>query len=166
MVSCWFHYVLEFFTFTKYQFKTSKCSLNICQKKVLVWFRTGCTVLFPCPAVDVLRPMYCCLCLQAEGGKRAGAVATVLAAVDLARVRQPVHVEGGQADEEAVEVGSKQQGAAGMAAGQRYRAGRTTTRVQADQMLTTAQELRREPTLPPPQVREAKPKERQDYQEI
>lgn len=111
--------------------------------------------------------MYCCLCLQAEGGKRAGAVATVLAAVDLARVRQPVHVEGGRTEEEeAVEVGLRQQGAAAMVADQQYRAGRTTTRVQADQMHTTAQELRREPTLPPPQVREAKPKEQQNYQEI
>lgn len=45
-----------------------------------------------------------CLCLQAEGGKRAGAVATVVAAVDLARVRLPVHAEGGVAEEEEVEV--------------------------------------------------------------
>lgn len=48
--------------------------------------------------------MFRCLCLQAEGGKRAGAVATVVAAVDLARVRLPVHAEGGVAEEEEVEV--------------------------------------------------------------
>lgn len=35
----------------------------------------------------------CWLCLQAGGGHRAGAVATVVAAVDLARVRQPLQVE-------------------------------------------------------------------------
>lgn len=111
------------------------------------------------------RPMCCCLCPQAEGGKRAGAVATVLAAVDLARVRQPVHVEGGRAEEEeTVEVGFRQQSAAGMAADQQYQASRTTSRVQAEQMLSTAQEQRREPTLPRPQVREAE--EQQNYQEI
>ncbi|CAB1414348.1 unnamed protein product [Pleuronectes platessa] len=61
---------------------------------------------------------------EAEGGKKAGAVATVVAAVDLARVRQPVHGEGGQAEEEeeeeekeekeeeAVEVKTKQQAVA------------------------------------------------------
>ncbi len=54
------------------------------------------------PAMDVLRSMCCFLCLQAEGGIKAGAVATVVAAVDLARVRQPVHAEGGRAEEEEV----------------------------------------------------------------
>lgn len=47
--------------------------------------------------------MCCTFCLQAEGGKKAEAVATVVAAVDLARVRQPAHAEGGGAEEEAVE---------------------------------------------------------------
>lgn len=52
----------------------------------------------------VLRSLCCLLCLQAEGGIKAEAVATVVAAVDLARVRQPVHAEGDRAeDEEAVE---------------------------------------------------------------
>lgn len=98
--------------------------------------------------------MCCWLCLQAEGGKRAGAVATVMAAVDLARVRQPVHVEGGRGEEEkaeAVEAELRQQAAA-VAADQQYQAGWTTTRVQAGQMLTTAQEFTPEPTLPLPQV--------------
>lgn len=99
--------------------------------------------------------MCCWLCLQAEGGKRAGAVATVVAAVDLARVRQPVHVEGGRAEEEeeAVEAELRQQAAATMAADQQYRAGWTATRAQAGQMLTTAQEFTPPPTLPLPQVR-------------
>lgn len=102
--------------------------------------------------------MCCWLCLQAEGGKRAGAVATVMAAVDLARVRQPVHVEGGRAEEDkAVEAELRQQAAAtaaaaAVAADQQYRAGWTTTRVQAGQMLTTAQEFTPAPTLPLPQV--------------
>lgn len=43
------------------------------------------------------------LCLQAEGGKRAGAVATVVAAVDLARVRLPL------ADEEEAAEGEVRQ---------------------------------------------------------
>ncbi|KAK2840469.1 hypothetical protein Q5P01_014209 [Channa striata] len=47
---------------------------------------------------------------EGEGGKKAGAVATVVAAVDLARVRQPVHAEGSRADEEeAAEVEIRQQ---------------------------------------------------------
>lgn len=49
------------------------------------------------------------LCFQAEGGKKAEAVATVVAAVDLARVRLPVHEEGGLADEEE-ELEIRQQG--------------------------------------------------------
>lgn len=95
-------------------------------------------------------------------------MATVLAAVDLARVRQPICVEGGQVEaEEAVEVGLRQQAAATMAADQQYRGGWTTTRVQAGQMLTTAQELRPEPALPLPQVRQASSaKKLQNYQEI
>lgn len=105
------------------------------------------SILLFCPAMDVLRSMCCWLCLQAEGGKRAGAVATVMAAVDLARVRLPVHVEGGRAEEEeAVE-------AAAMTADQQYRASRTTTRVQAGQMIPTAQEFTAESTLLLPQVR-------------
>ncbi|TMS06108.1 Titin [Larimichthys crocea] len=100
---------------------------------------------------------------EAGGGKRAGAKATVMAAVDLARVRQPVHVEGERAEEEeeaeAVEAELRQQevaaaaaaAAAAIAAGQQYQAGwTTTTRAQAGQMLTTAQEFRPEPTPPPP----------------
>lgn len=60
--------------------------------------------------MDVLRSMCCLLCLQGEGGKKAEAVATVVAAVDLARVRKPVHAEGGQAEEqEAIEVEMRQQ---------------------------------------------------------
>ncbi|XP_049450272.1 titin-like [Epinephelus fuscoguttatus] len=95
---------------------------------------------------------------EAEGGKRAGAVATVMAAVDLARVRQPVHVKGDPAEEEeaeAVEAELRQEAAAAaaaLAADQQYQASRTTTRVQTGQMLTTAQEFTPEPTLPPPQI--------------
>ena len=61
--------------------------------------------------MDDLRSKCYFLCLQAEGGKKAGAVATVMAAVDLARVRLPVHGEGGVAEEEeALEVEIKQRG--------------------------------------------------------
>lgn len=61
--------------------------------------------------MDDLRSKSSSLCLQAEGGKKAEAVATVMAAVDLARVRLPVHGEGGVAEEEeALEVEIKQQG--------------------------------------------------------
>lgn len=92
------------------------------------------------------------LCLQAEGGKRAGAVATVVAAVDLARVRQPALVEGGRAEEdEAVEVDLRQQAAA-MAADQSYQAALTSTRVQSGHMLFTAQEFTREAAVLQPQV--------------
>lgn len=93
--------------------------------------------------MDVLSSMCCWFCLQAEGGKRAGAVATVVAAVDLARVRGPVHVEGGRAEErevEAVETELRQQAEA-MVSDQQYRAGWTSTRMQAGQMSVTAQEF-------------------------
>ena len=50
------------------------------------------------------------LCLQ-EGGKKAEAVATVVAALDLARVRQPAHVEGRvKEEEETLEAEIRQQG--------------------------------------------------------
>nr|XP_046259560.1 titin-like isoform X2 [Scatophagus argus] len=87
---------------------------------------------------------------EAVGEKRAGAVATVVAAVDLARVRQPVHVKGGGADEEkaeAVETELRQQAVAAMAVDQQYRAERTTAGTQSGQMLTAAQEFT-ESTLP------------------
>lgn len=103
--------------------------------------------------------MCCWLCLQAEGGKRAGAVATVVAALDLARVRQPVHVDGGQAEEKeanTVEAELRQQATtAAMAVDQQYRASRTTARAQAGQMLTTAQTVTPASTLPLPQVSQA-----------
>lgn len=52
-----------------------------------------------------LRSLCCSLFLQAEGEKKAEAVATVVAAVDLARVRKPVLKEGDRAEEdEAVDV--------------------------------------------------------------
>lgn len=54
------------------------------------WGLTGC--------VTSLRLLYCLLCLQAVTEKKADAVATVVAAVDLARVRQPVP-EGSWAEE-------------------------------------------------------------------
>lgn len=122
--------------------------------------------------MDVLRSMCCWLCLQAEGGKRAGAVATVVSAVDLARVRQPVHVEGGRAEEEdadAVEAELRQQAAAAatatatavMAVDQQYRASRT--RVQAGRVLTTAQ-VTPESTLPLPQVSQASTAKPLNYQ--
>lgn len=46
------------------------------------------------------------MCLQAEGGKKAGAVATVVAAVDLARVRLPLAED---EEEEAAEGEIRQQ---------------------------------------------------------
>lgn len=54
--------------------------------------------------MDELRSMCCLLCLQGEGGLKAEAVATVMAAVDLARVRQPVHVEASGHEEEPVDL--------------------------------------------------------------
>lgn len=82
-------------------------------------------------------------------------MAKVVAAVDLARVRQPVHGEGGRAEEEveAVEVELRQQ------ADKQYGDSWTTGRAQAGQMLTTAQEFTLEPTLLLPQVREASSKQ-------
>ncbi|MEQ2219931.1 hypothetical protein ILYODFUR_000155 [Ilyodon furcidens] len=78
---------------------------------------------------------------EAEGGIKAGAVAKVVAAVDLARIRQPVHVEGGRVEEvEAVEAEMRQQTVA-MAADQQYQIGWMSTRMQAGQMLTAAQEF-------------------------
>lgn len=57
--------------------------------------------------------MCCLLCLQGEGGKKSEAVATVVAAVDLARVRKSLHAEDDQAgDQEAMEVEMRQQTAA------------------------------------------------------
>lgn len=53
-----------------------------------------------------LLPQISSLCLQAEGGKKAGAVATVVAAVDLARVRLPLADDD---EEEAAEGGIGQQ---------------------------------------------------------
>ena len=50
----------------------------------------------------MLYPTSCLFCLQGEGVGRVGALATVMAAVDLARVRQPVHVEQSGAEEEPV----------------------------------------------------------------
>lgn len=51
------------------------------------------------------------MCLQAEGGKKAEAVATVVAALDLARVRQPAHAEGRvKEEEETLEAEIRQQG--------------------------------------------------------
>lgn len=86
---------------------------------------------------------FCWFCLQAGGGERAGAVAKVVAAVDVARTREPVHVEGGRIEEqkvEAVEVGLRQQAAATVDDHQ-YRTGWTPSRMQAGQMLSAAQEF-------------------------
>ena len=99
----------------------------------------SCLSLYLRPVVDVLRSMCCSLCLQAVGGQRAGAVATVMAAVDLARVRQPVQAEGGGAEEAEL----RQQ----VAADQQYGGGWTTR----EQMLTA--QFTPEPALPLPQVR-------------
>lgn len=105
--------------------------------------------------MDVLRSLYCWLCVQAGGGKRAGAVATVVAAIDIARVRQPVHVEGTETEEEdadgvEAELGQRAMAAAtAMAVSQQN--GASWTRAQAGHMLTTAQ-VTPESTLPLPQV--------------
>lgn len=89
----------------------------------------------------VLSSLCCWFYLQAEGGTKAGAVAKVVAAVDLARIRQPVHVEGGRAEEvETVEAEMRQQTVA-MSADQQYQIGWMSTRMQAGQMLTAAQEF-------------------------
>lgn len=98
--------------------------------------------------MDVLISMCCWLCLQAEGGKRTGAVATVVAAVDLARVRQPAHVKSSQAEEKEAEL--KQQMTATIE--HEYRAAERTMTAQAGYMLTAAQEVEAEATLPSSQV--------------
>ena len=80
-----------------------------CDVPVKLCFLLSCTqnlVGLDSTAMVGLRSM-CCLtptacCLQGEGGKKAEAVATVLAAVDQARVRKPVHAEGGHAEEEKI----------------------------------------------------------------
>lgn len=64
-------------------------------------------------ALSSLRCVCCLLCLQDEGEKKAEAVATVVAAVDLARVLKPVHGEGVRKEEEEdVELRIKQQATA------------------------------------------------------
>lgn len=70
-----------------------------------------------------------------------------MAAVDLARVRQPGHVEGSRA-EEAVEAEFRQQ------ADQQYGDSWTTATVQPGRVLPAAQEFTPESTLRPPQVRQ------------
>ncbi|KAM4608731.1 titin-like [Polymixia lowei] len=86
---------------------------------------------------------------EAEGGKRAEAVATVVAAVDLARVRQPVHVEDSGAEEE--DVGSELRQQASVASEQQYEAIRTV-RTQAGPMPTAVQHFSPEPTLQVSQI--------------
>lgn len=98
--------------------------------------------------------MFCWFCLQAGGGERAGAVAKVVAAVDVARTREPLHVECSRSEEqkvEAVEVGLRQQVAATVDDHQ-YRTGWTPSRMQAGQMLGAAQEFTADLR---PQVRKA-----------
>lgn len=75
-------------------------------------------------------------------------MATVVTAVDIARVRQPAHVKSGRAEEKEAEL--KQQTTA--AVDRQYRAGERTMRAQADHMLTAAQEVGAEATPPSPQV--------------
>lgn len=72
-----------------------------------------------------------------------------MAAVDLARVRQPVHVEAGRAEEEEAETveAELRRQAAAVAVDEQYGSWQTTTRAQAGHMLT-AQEL----PEPAPQV--------------
>lgn len=74
-------------------------------------------------------------------------MAKVVAAVDLARVRVPVHIE-----EESVDMAANQPSPGGW------------TRVQADHI--TAQELRPEATLPLPQVRQASDRTTKRFDQI
>ena len=71
------------------------------QSSCLFLFNASClhlwALLVECqPASDLCAAC----CLQGEGEKKAEAVATVVAAVDLARVRLPVQEEGGWTEEE------------------------------------------------------------------
>lgn len=96
-------------------FEYSSFLVNIIWKYVFSLWGFSSSFLLPtsCRGCPESYSICCFLCLQAEGGKKAEAVATVVAAVDLARVRQPVHAEGGQAEEEeeAVEAETRQQAA-------------------------------------------------------
>lgn len=97
--------------------------------------------------VEVTANFSLLFCLQAEGGTRAGAVATVVAAVDHARIRLPVHDKGdqGQAREAgAVETQPSQQVFAKVAE-QQHGTSWMPTRVQAGQMPTPAQTFTPEP---------------------
>lgn len=84
-------------------------------------------------------------------------MATVVAAIDIARVRQPVHVEGAETEEEdadgvEAELGQRAMAAASttaMAVSQQN--GASWTRAQAGHVLTTAQ-VAPESTLPLPKV--------------
>lgn len=53
--------------------------------------------------------IHCLLSQKVKGGKKAEAKAKVVAAVDLARVRKPMHGEKGHAEEETYESDLKQQ---------------------------------------------------------
>lgn len=76
--------------------------------------------------------------LQGEGGKKAGAVATVLAAVDHARVRKPAQAERGAAEEATLEFDMSQQQAM-YAAEQQVRARTEATLAPPTAHVTAAQ---------------------------
>ncbi|CDQ65448.1 unnamed protein product [Oncorhynchus mykiss] len=79
--------------------------------------------------------------LVVEGGKKAEAKATVVAAVDLARVRKPVHGERGHAEEETIDSDIKQQSMLSTTEQQ------FSTRTEAGQMQTTIQTLAPEQSI-------------------
>lgn len=81
--------------------------------------------------------------LQTEGEKRAGAVAAVVAAVDHARIHQPVHEKGDQGEAEeagAVETHFSQQVFAKVVE-QQHGTNWMSTRMQDGQMSTAAQKF-------------------------
>lgn len=91
--------------------------------------------------------IHCLLSQKVKGGKKAEAKAKVVAAVDLARVRKPMHGERGHAEEETIDSDLKQQSMLSTTEQQ------FSTRTEAGQMQTTIQTLAPEQSIHVSQVR-------------